>query len=387
MALSLVSLAAPTSDGTGVPSSLAGLGRDKIFIVAGTYTGNATISIEVSGSADGENFVPLITARRPGAHRVEVAAMRARVVVDGYDRVTPFAPDIDVAAEEGSDDPVTVALVAPAESGAGAAVDVSAMPDWRSVYVTGTWSGSVVIEGSQDGTNWTQITPGFQRPGMHTARSAVRFLRVTRDGFDRNLPGTPTIHVVGIVTAGGGVEFGGAPPAVAAGGASDAGVAETAARSDHTHAAPAAAPAAPMGEDIEVIASTGTGGNFANGVSYVGLAATQAIDYQFIPTFTGFVELSFAYAMSVANAGDTTWTHGTLSIPEGADPAGALATGATFTVTPGADTLAHRIGSTDSATLRIAVTRGVTVFGRITRTGGTHTGDPRILQLQARQVA
>lgn len=427
MALTLVPITCPTDDGEGAAVDVSALGRDKAIAITGTYTANATISIEASGFAAGDDWVPILTVRRAGLYKLGVAAMRMRCVVSAYDGHTAFAPDVDVAAEE-ADAAVTGELVATAGNGTGASVDLSEMPDWRTIYVTDFFSGSVQIEGSQDGTNFSpSAVASFTQPGQITLRSPVRYYRVTRAGFDSNLPGTPIISVVGMLTAGAPIEFGTDVQPI--NDISSVGTSELVARVDHRHAHgdmgegnflhvfagystglggidndPSVNYAgnagflvgtdkrkldllypSPVGEDLEVVASDGTPGEYANGVSYIELTAAQYIAFQFVSSFTGHIEITFRYSMSAANGGTVTWARSFVSIGDGVDPNTATATGATFTVTPGNDVLSHRVAYADSTTLRIAVTRGNLVYGRITRIGGTHTGNPRVTQVQVRE--
>ncbi len=145
---------------------------------------------------------------------------------------------------------------------------------------------------------------------------------------------------------------------------------------------------APLGDNCEIVASTGAGAAAANGVRYTPLVqgASDSIDFQGIPSFTGAAEVTVFFYMSSSNAGTVNWKLDYIQAAAAADPAAALTTQAAFTTTPGTGTTTKRIGTADSATLRFTTAYGSMFFGRLSRPAGvdTHPGDVRILGIQLR---
>ncbi len=84
-------------------------------------------------------------------------------------------------------------LPAPAGDGSGGPVDVSATSKEKTVVVTGTWTGVVVIEGSEDGNIWTPLET-YQQNDQRQIIGVQQFLRVTRSGVE-SPAGSPDVNV------------------------------------------------------------------------------------------------------------------------------------------------------------------------------------------------
>lgn len=190
-------LPVPAGDGTGTPVDTSSLGGNKTFQVSGSYTGALTIE----GSNDGgTTWVPLATFATPAAKKTIDAAvqfMRTRVVNSLGN------PPSSVAVSSNDDGGSFVSLAATAGNGTGANTDVSALGTLNTVIVGGTFTGTVAIEISDDGTDFVEAMV-FSGPGFQTKRFTAQFMRVTRKNITVGLPGLPVINVGAINDAGAG---------------------------------------------------------------------------------------------------------------------------------------------------------------------------------------
>lgn len=205
MAITSIDLPVPVADGVGAAQDVSTLGLHKAIIVSGTFDANASIIIEAAGSAaggdDDEEFVQIAITRKPDVILLPTVAQRMRVRVDGLRPFSPFSPNVDVAAEAGT--PSFQQLDVPSGEGVGSATDVSALPDFRSIFISGTFTGNVVIEGSQDNSDWAQIGPSVTKPDTITKPLPVKHLRVRRKGPRPHSVGQPVVYVGGIASTGG----------------------------------------------------------------------------------------------------------------------------------------------------------------------------------------
>ncbi len=143
---------------------------------------------------------------------------------------------------------------------------------------------------------------------------------------------------------------------------------------------------------FQSVVASGVQAAFAtSGITYLPFvkAAADTIVGTFIAPSTGNFELIASYAMSAAHAGAVSLQLDHNIVPVGAAPTQAITTQAAFTVTPGAITTVLTLSSTDSATLKLALTKGSFVWVRLSRpvAGDVHTGDLRVLKLGMRKVA
>lgn len=203
MSLVAINLPCPTANGTGAAQSVATLGVDKTVIIGGVFNpSDASVIIEASGSAAGENFCQVAVVRAPKAVQLPVIARRMRVTVTGLKVNSTFAPTVDIAGESAT--PTFATITPPAGNGVGASVDVSALPDIRTLFVTGTFSGAVIFEGSQDNTNFVEISSSVVSPRCIGAVQPVKYLRVRRTGVNAAAPGTPVVEICAVAQDGGG---------------------------------------------------------------------------------------------------------------------------------------------------------------------------------------
>jgi hypothetical protein len=186
-------LAVPAGDGVGASVDTRAYGRIRTITVQGTFVSNITIEF----SQDNTNFFPLMSFTNAGRKTVEIAAAYMRVRQSG---LVGGTANVDVGAEDSGGDYIT--LPTPANDGVGAAVDVLTFGTFNTVVVSGTFTGTVIIEISEDNTVWAQKL-SFNGPvAWGSTIFVARYMRVRRVGTDRLLPGTGTVFVGAIRDAG-----------------------------------------------------------------------------------------------------------------------------------------------------------------------------------------
>lgn len=140
-----------------------------------------------------------------------------------------------------------------------------------------------------------------------------------------------------------------------------------------------------FGQDVEYLSSLQANSVYASGLSYIPLAKNateQYIQFQFLARRTGTLSIYVTYAMSAANTGDVVLRDERLAVGSGEDPNGALATGQTYTFTPGNDA---NLKEVTCATL-LSVSQGEIVTVKLTRrnvAGDTHTGTFNVIGVKA----
>jgi hypothetical protein len=200
-----VDLPLPAGDGTGAPVDASSLGRIKTVTIQGTFRDSRGQgpSISIEYSTDGSKYMQAVTFTAPGKKKIEVAAMWLRTRVQGTKAGIPNNANVDVgAADDGAQ---AVSLPATAGSGVGAAVDVSALGTFNTIVCSGDFSGSVIIEISEDNIDWAQCLT-FTKTGGKSKEFVAQYMRVRRSGVSNQNPGTATVGVAAIndYTTGGG---------------------------------------------------------------------------------------------------------------------------------------------------------------------------------------
>lgn len=145
----------------------------------------------------------------------------------------------------------------------------------------------------------------------------------------------------------------------------------------------------PGGYTVWSADSAVTSSSYGNGLRYVPMRDAQDdyIQFQLLAGATGTLSFLLRYAMSSASSNVVRLRVDSLTMAAGGNPSTALTTGTAFTVTPGSDTLAHDVTSSDSANLSFAVTAGDTVVVKISRlalsdAADTHAGDFRAIDVR-----
>jgi hypothetical protein len=204
MANLFIDLPLPAGDGTGAAQDVSSMGRVKTITVQGDLRGNVTIEFSI----DGVEYFPIKSFVNKGKETLDLAANWMRTRVSGYQGGTANA---DVASNDvGSS---SVAVPAPPADGTGAPVDVSALGTFNTVAVSGDFRGTVTIEISVDGVDYTECM-SFSKPGFYSKEFVAQFMRVKRSGSAvLGGPGTATVNVAAVNDA-----AGAAPPIGPAGG-------------------------------------------------------------------------------------------------------------------------------------------------------------------------
>ena len=188
MANVFLSLDVPAGVGVGAASDCLGLASRKTIEVGGGSFFIASLTVEASH--DGVNWTSIATFSGPNSPKVvDVAARYLRV------RITTYAsgsPDVIVSAQAASVE--AFAMAVPAGNGAGVAIDATQYGVPRTFYVSGTFTGSVTIEGSNDndGSSWSPCAT--IRAGEHaTIQQPLRYHRVVRANVNGFTPGLPVV--------------------------------------------------------------------------------------------------------------------------------------------------------------------------------------------------
>lgn len=192
MANTFLNLPALAANGPGTAVDVSGMGAIKTVTVGKTGSVfQPFVTIEVACDAAGLIWTPLKTFQGAGQQTFIVACLWMRATVSNYRGGA--APNCDV----GSDDSGASALNLPvlASNGSAAAVDVSDLPNFKTVQVGGTFRGTVNIELSEDGTDYETVASFTNAGGQKSGVFAAQFMRVTRAGVPLVAPGTPEVNV------------------------------------------------------------------------------------------------------------------------------------------------------------------------------------------------
>ncbi len=189
-----VNLPVPSSDAAGAAVDVSAMGQTKSIIMGGNLV--ASVNIEFATDVGGTVWAPLTTFQGPGSLTTNIAAHWMRAVTSNYKSGTA---NCDVG---GSDDGTSfVQIVAPAVSGAGAPVAISALPLFKTVVVSGPFTGSLTLEVSEDGVDYAQAMT-FYRGGAQSASFYGAFARIRRNDVAGG--STPTVWMAAANAGGGG---------------------------------------------------------------------------------------------------------------------------------------------------------------------------------------
>lgn len=206
MANLFLNLPAPAANSAGASINVSTLGATKTIVMKGNGTAFEPF-VTIEGSNDPAQLVwtSLAQFTKAGEQTINVSCAFMRARTSNY--VSGGAPTVDVGSTDIGTQSAT--LVATAGNGSGAGVDVSAIGDFATIQVAGTYKGSVNIEVSNDaGTSWAQAAGlSFIYNGIPTMKSSLLvadYFRVTRSGIpDREPnPGLPVVYVCGSELAG-----------------------------------------------------------------------------------------------------------------------------------------------------------------------------------------
>jgi len=192
MANVYANLPVPAADGVGAGVSTATMGKQRTVTVKGSFFDAAGIgaAITIEVSANNVNYAPLFTFTKTGKRTFNVAALWMRVRVSGTKPGVPVAANVDVGSWDTACQAVTPAV--PAGNGTGAATNISALGSFNTAIVVGTFTGSILIEVSEDSVDWTAAF-SFTNEGLKSKVFTAQFVRVTRAGVDLSVPGTAVV--------------------------------------------------------------------------------------------------------------------------------------------------------------------------------------------------
>ncbi len=184
-------LPAPAGNGVGAAVDTSLMGLERTITVQGTFNGSTII--EFSNEGAGGPFAQLSVFTQPGKVTIPVAAMFMRVRRSGVPLIAPGLPEVEVGSNDLGG--MFVDLPAPANNGTGASVDVSAFGNFDTITCLDTFSGTVVIEISEDGTTWAEAMV-FTQPGFQSKVMVAQFMRVKRLGVPlQGPPGLPNVDI------------------------------------------------------------------------------------------------------------------------------------------------------------------------------------------------
>jgi hypothetical protein len=173
------------SVGAGVDISAAG--AEKTIVVKGAFTGILTLEISEDG---GTTWCPLTSFSAAAKVTIPFAANNIRVRSSGSTTLAPFAPVIDVGANDDGGSFVTI--TAPAANGTGAAVDISALGLFTTVLVQGDLgNGALAIEISENGVDFVEAMT-FMNAGCQSKIMVANYVRAVSRGVRTSaLPFSP----------------------------------------------------------------------------------------------------------------------------------------------------------------------------------------------------
>lgn len=197
MANIFVNLVVPSSNAAGAAVDVSAMGQTKSIVMGGSLVGSVNVEYATDGA--GTVWAPLTTFQGPGSITIDVAAHWMRAVTSNYKSGTA---NCDVG---GSDAGTSfVQIVAPAASGAGTPVAIDTLPLFKTVVVSGPFTGSLTLEVSEDGADYAQAMT-FYRGGAQSASFFGAFARIRRNDVAGGV--TPTVWM-GAANAGGGGALG-----------------------------------------------------------------------------------------------------------------------------------------------------------------------------------
>jgi len=168
------SLPVPAGNGIGAAVDVSAMGRTRTIVVEGPF--QAAIQIEIS--QDGVTFGPLTSFSIADNETLDVAAQWMRVRVSGTEG--PGTPTITVGSNDiGS---LFAALPVPVANGFGAAVDVSALGQFKTIIIDGPYLGAIEIQVSEDGATYSCLA-GFSGPQIQSMDVQAQFMRIQLTGY------------------------------------------------------------------------------------------------------------------------------------------------------------------------------------------------------------
>src|SRR5574338_585069 len=194
------------ANGSGAAVDTSGCGGNKFIVVDGSWTlpdRPPTVTIEINNDATPNGtWAPLFSFVGNGKKLITCAARWMRATVSHYRGGTN--PTVNFGS---TDDPASfVTPAVPAADGVGAATDITALPEIKTITIGDTFTGAVILEYSEDsgGVDWAEL-PAMWAPGTLTFPLIANWIRVRRQGIPTSAtPGTPIVNLGGVAPSGGG---------------------------------------------------------------------------------------------------------------------------------------------------------------------------------------
>lgn len=193
------------ANGSGAAVDTSGCGAAKFVIIDGEWTlpdRPPTVTIEINNDVTPSGtWAPLGAFIGNGKRLIQCAARWMRCTVTGYRGGTN--PLVNFGS---TDDPASfVTPAVPAGNGVGAATDITALPEWKTLTIGDAFLGQVVLEYSEDagGVDWAELLP-MSAPGQMSFPLVANWIRVRRQGIpSTGTPGTPIVNLGGVAPSAG----------------------------------------------------------------------------------------------------------------------------------------------------------------------------------------
>lgn len=184
----------------GAPVDTSLMGRRKEVVVTGSFTGGLIIQASTDG---GTVFFPVKVVTKPGTYELDLAATDMRVVSQNAQAApAPFSPEIDMGApDDGIRSGVIPAPAAP--NTVGAPLDISAFGEFSTIIVGGSFTGLLVVEVSEDGSDWSDLV-SFQAPGAKSLLVTGQEVRIRSKGATAGATFNPTFSMASVNEGGSG---------------------------------------------------------------------------------------------------------------------------------------------------------------------------------------
>ena len=201
MANLFVTLPTPAANGSGAAVDASGMDANKtITVVYGANVRRPIVTIEISNDVGGVNWAPLVSFTGQGDRVVSCACRWMRATVTNF--FDGPAPVVGVGALGNAS--LFVNPIAPAASGAGAAIDISMLPAFKTIQVATAFLGVLNVQISEDGGATFTTVASFTAPGQLSGVFTGDHLLLRRDGVPVVNPGLPLVNIAASSGGGGG---------------------------------------------------------------------------------------------------------------------------------------------------------------------------------------
>jgi hypothetical protein len=145
----------------------------------------------------------LFSISEPGKKKFFAALTHVRARRVGADSDAPGSVNLDVSAQTTTGNFVTPAV--PSTNAAGAGSSIADLNDDKTILVTGTFAGVVIIEISEDGSSWNPVATVQGGTTVIQKKFTAQSVRVRRAGIgDGEAAGAPVVGVGSMLPEGGG---------------------------------------------------------------------------------------------------------------------------------------------------------------------------------------